>query len=199
MQKAQKRPAEVLTKDEVRRILDACSNRHSSGIRLQAMIGVMYGCGLRIAEMLALAPRDVDLEGRELLVRHGKGDKSRRLGMPAETVLLLERWARRRESVESMPANAPLFCTYSAGTEGRPIYPQQVRVALFRAARRAGIDKRVHPHGFRHSFAYEQAMAKVPIHVIKDALGHTSLAHTDTYISHLGPRDVVDRMQAWEW
>lgn len=193
-----KRPAEVLTSEEVKALVDACSHRYTSGIRLAAMIGVMYGCGLRLAELLALAPKDIDLRKRELLVRHGKGDKPRRLGMPAETVLLVERWMTRRRAY-AIPAGAPVFCTYSSGNVGEPLHQQQVRMALMRLRRKAGIEKRVHPHGFRHSFAFELAQEGVPMHVIKDALGHTSLAVTDIYISHLGTKQVLDQMRDRQW
>jgi integrase/recombinase XerD len=62
--------------------------------------------------------------------------------------------------------------------------------------RRAGIDKRVHPHGLRHSLAFNLAMSGVPIHAVQAQSGHTSLATTDRYVRHLAPADVVGVMQA---
>lgn len=193
-----KRPPEVLTGDQVRALIDACSGQSSAGIRLRALISMLYGCGLRIAEALALEPKDLDLEGREFDVLHGKNDKSRHLGMPAETALLVERWLVRRATYR-MPKGSPIFCTYSIGSEGQPIHQQQVRTALFRAARRAGIERRVHPHGLRHSFAFAQAQAGIPMHVIQQELGHSSLAVTDRYVSHLRNDAATEAMRAWEW
>lgn len=193
-----RRPVEILSGKEVHRLIDACSGRASAGIRMRAMIAVMYGSGLRIAELLALLPRDVDLEERRIMVHHGKGDKPRPLGMDAETVIHLERWMRRRASYKLLPS-APLFCTYSGTTAGQPIHQQQVREALFRAARRAGIEKRVHPHQLRHSFAYRVAAGGTPMNVLQKMLGHSSLAVTDRYVDHVGSPEVHRAMREMEW
>ena len=58
---SQKRPPEILSEVEVRALIRACSNRAPTGIRNRALIAVMWRCGLRISEALALEPRDVDL------------------------------------------------------------------------------------------------------------------------------------------
>jgi integrase len=88
-----------------------------------------------------------------------------------------------------------LFCTL----EGRPIKDSYVRTLLPRLARRAGIDKRVHPHGLRHTHAYEVMMEGVPVPIIQQQLGHVSLETTSRYLAHLAPKDVIDRMQSREW
>jgi site-specific recombinase XerD len=65
---------------------------------------------------------------------------------------------------------------------------------LHRLARRAGIQRRVHPHALRHSFAAEMASEGVPMNVIQKALGHSSLATTSRYLDHISPRDVIQTM-----
>ena len=70
-----------------------------------------------------------------------------------------------------------------------------VRTLLPRLARKAGIDKRVHAHGLRHTHAYELASEGTPIHVIQAQLGHASVATTDRYIKHLNPSAVVETMR----
>ena len=65
-----------------------------------------------------------------------------------------------------------------------------------RMAKRAKIEKRVHPHGLRHTHAYELANEGTPLHVIQQQLGHSSLATTDRYISHLSPQAVIKAMKA---
>ena len=82
---------------------------------------------------------------------------------------------------------------------GDPINARYVRAMLRRMAERAGIEKRVHPHGLRHTHAFELANEGTPLHVIQHQLGHGSLATTDRYIRHLAPRDVIKTMQAREW
>lgn len=192
------RPIEVLSSEEVRRMIDMASDRYTSGIRLRALIGVMFGCGLRLAETLALQPRDISWRQREINVRRGKGGKQRRVGMPPETHRLLERWMRRRDTY-ALPTGAPVFCTYGGASVGNELCQQYVRTALNRLAKRAGISKRVHPHGLRHSFAFDLAQEATPMHVIKTALGHSSLQVTDIYVSHLGSKDVLDTMRQREW
>jgi integrase len=66
-------------------------------------------------------------------------------------------------------------------------------------ARKAGIEKRVHPHGLRHTHAYELMMEGVPVPIIQQQLGHSSLATTDRYVGHLAPIDLIARMQEREW
>ena len=77
--------------------------------------------------------------------------------------------------------------------------PSYVRTMLNRLADRAGIEKRVHPHGLRHTHSFELMMEGVPVPVIRQQLGHASLATTDRYLRHLAPKDVVEVMQRREW
>ena len=72
-----KLPPEPLTSDEVKRLLRACSQRASSGLRNRALLAVLWRTGLRIGEALALFPKDLDVQGGTLVVLHGKGDKRR--------------------------------------------------------------------------------------------------------------------------
>jgi integrase len=74
-----------------------------------------------------------------------------------------------------------------------------VRDMLKRHAEKAGIGKRVHPHGFRHTHAAELAREGVPLHVIRRQLGHSDLAVTARYIDHLAPEEVVAAIRAREW
>lgn len=193
-----KLPAEPLTQAEVRALLAAASNRSSSGIRLRAMIGVMYGAGLRLAEALALETRDVDTQAGTIRVRNGKGSKSRLVGIDPQGAALLDRWLDRRRSY-GLNGRTPIFCTYEVGKLGQPIDPRYVRLALARAGARAGIEKRVHPHGLRHSLAFDLAQQGVPTHQIQQQLGHGSLAVTDRYVRHLLPADVVAVMRQRDW
>ncbi len=73
------------------------------------------------------------------------------------------------------------------------------RVLCTRLARRAGIDKRVHPHGLRHTRAAELAFEGVPMNVVQAQLGHSSLATTSRYLAHIAPAELVKAMQARTW
>ena len=63
----------------------------------------------------------------------------------------------------------------------------------------SGIDKRVHPHGLRHTHAAELAFEGVPMNAIQAQLGHSSLATTSSYLAHIAPAELVKAMQARTW
>jgi len=194
----QKYPAEVLTRDEVSRLLAACSRHGSAGLRNRALIVVMWRSGLRIAEALALRAKDVNLEAGTITVLHGKGDRARTVGIDAQAGAVLEQWLARRRELR-LPAAAVIFCTISRPRPGRPMHSAYVREALKDLGQKAGIEKRVHPHGLRHTHASELAREGVPVHVIRKQLGHASLATTERYIDHLAPLEVIHAMQGRTW
>ena len=74
-------PVEVLSDEEVKALIRACSNRAPTGIRNRALIVVLYRGGSRLAEALALQPKDVDPDRGTLVVLHGKGDRRRTVGI----------------------------------------------------------------------------------------------------------------------
>ncbi len=189
-----RRPPEVLTEPEAIALIKACSQRAPSGVRNRALIAVLWRSGLRISEALALELRDLDLEAGTLRVRHGKGDRSRTVGVDEQTAALLARWLDRRRSL-GPGARAPVFCTLRGGR----LDSSYVRRLLPRLARRAGVDRRVHAHGLRHTYAAELARERTPINVIRDALGHTSLAVTDRYLRDVAPMHVIDTIRARSW
>ncbi len=191
---SRRRPPEVLTEAEVIVLIRACSARAPTGVRNRALIAVLWRSGLRISEALALELRDIDLDAGTLRVRHGKGDKSRTVGVDEQTAALLARWLDRRKKIGA-GARAPIFCTLQGGR----IDSSYVRRLLPRLARKAGIDRRVHAHGLRHTYASELAREGTAINVIRDALGHTSLAVTDRYLRDVAPTHVIDTMRARRW
>jgi len=188
------RPPEVLSEPEVIALIRACSTRAPTGVRNRAMIAVLWRSGLRISEALALELRDVDLQAGTLRVRHGKGDRSRTVGVDEQTAAMLARWLDRRRRL-GPGARAPIFCTLAGGR----VDPSYVRHLLPRLARKAGIGRRVHAHGLRHTYASELARERAPINVIRDALGHSTLAVTDRYLRDVAPMHVIDTMRARSW
>jgi site-specific recombinase XerD len=188
--KGRRYPAEVLTSDEARALLKACSSAAPTGIRNQALIVVLYRGGLRLAEALALRPKDVDAEHGTLTVLHGKGDRRRTVGLDPGAQAIVQRWLDTRRAL-GIDGRAPVFCTLGR----KPLSPQYVRALLPRLARKAGIDKRVHPHGLRHTHAAELAKERLPLNLVQAQLGHTSLATTDRYLRHIAPAELIDAMR----
>ena len=192
--KGRKLPPEPLNPDEVKSLLRACSKRAVTGVRNQALIVVLYRAGLRISEALALTPSNLDAKGSMLRVLHGKGDHDRVVGLDAGAWAILQLWLDRRAAA-GINSRAPVFCTL----QGKPMKSAYVRTLLPRLARKAGIDKRVHAHGLRHTHAFELASEGTPLHVIQAQLGHASVATTDRYIRHLNPSTVVETMKSRTW
>ena len=192
--KGLKLPAEPLTPDEVKSLIRVCSKRAPTGVRNRALIVVLYRAGLRISEALSLLPKDLDAANSTIRVLHGKGDKARVVGLDAGAWALLQLWLERRTAL-GLNGRQPVFCTLA----GKPMKSGYVRMLLPRLARRAGIEKRCHPHGLRHTHAFELATEATPIHVIQAQLGHSSVATTDRYIRHLNPAAVVETMKARNW
>ena len=108
--KGRRFPAELLSPDEVRALLRACSSRAPTGIRNRALIAVLYRGGLRISEALALYAKDVDQAVGTVTVLHGKGDQRRTVGMDPAAFALLERWLDKRRAL-GLSARRPVFCT----------------------------------------------------------------------------------------
>src|SRR5687768_6532920 len=105
-------PAEVLTDDEVRALLDACPLTSTTGLRNRALLAILYRAGLRITEALDLYPKDVDLERGAIRVLHGKGDKARVVGVDRGALAILERWLDVR-ACNGHASHHPIFCTAS--------------------------------------------------------------------------------------
>jgi integrase/recombinase XerD len=193
-ERSRKRPPEVLTEQEVRALIGACSNRAPTGVRNRALIAVLWRCGLRVGEAVALEPRDVDLDAGTLRVRHGKGDRSRTVGLDTQAQALIARWMDRRQRL-GVNGRRRLFCKLDGG----PLQQSYVRHLLRRLAEKTGIDKRVHPHGLRHTYAAELAREGVPMNLLRDALGHSTLATTDRYLRDVAPIHVIETMRRREW
>lgn len=185
-------PPEVLTRPELDALLAAVNGPRMTSVRNHALVVVLWRSGLRIAEALALMPYDIDLKARTVRVRHGKGDKARTVGLDAHGAQVIGSWLERRAAWA--PAG-PVFCT-SAGKELHDTY---VRAMLERAAARAGIARRVHPHMLRHTYAVELVQEGVPVPHIQRMLGHSSLATTATYLASLSPEEALDHVRSREW
>ena len=190
--KSPKLAVELLTSREVSRLLAQCSPTAPTGIRNRALITVMYRAGLRVNEALALRVADVTPALGTIRVLHGKGDKARTVSIDDGGMALVQRWIDKRARLGiyldyGKPLRGPLFCTLKGG----PLSDVYVRNMLHRIAGKAGIEKRVHPHGLRHSHAAELAAEGVPVNVIQQQLGHAHLSTTDVYLRHISPADVI--------
>ena len=186
--------ADLLTPAEIELLMRQCSRRAPTGVRNRALLAILWRCGLRIGEALALAPKDLDADSGTLVVQRGKGGRRRVMGVDAGTAALVGRWleVRRRRGI---PGGAPLFCSLA----GNRMDMSYVRHLFPRLARKAGIDKRAHAHGLRHAFAVDMIRSGAPLYTVRDALGHESVATTQIYLSRVGAHEAVEAMRNREW
>lgn len=166
--KAAARLPEILSRDEVHRILNGCSN-----LRHRALLMTTYAAGLRVTETCRLKVGDIDSERMMLRVANGKGGKDRYTLLSAALLDTLRQYWRTR------PSRDWLF----PRTDGRqPIGISQVQKMYYAAKRRAGVSKAGGIHGLRHAFATHLLEAGVDIHTIGRLMGHDKITTTARYL-----------------
>lgn len=158
----------ILSREEVKALLEAPGK-----LRDRAVLAVLYGSGLRVAEAAQLKTRDIDARRKVLWVRQGKGRKDRQTLLPAKLLALLRRYWR---------AERPGDWLFPVADGTRPIGPKAIYLACRAAAQAAGVRKPVHPHSLRHAFATHLLEAGVNLRTIQLLLGHANLETTARYL-----------------
>ncbi len=184
-------PAEVLTRHEIEALLEACGKEKWTDRRNYALIVLLWRTGLRISEALALRPCDIDLERGAIRVLRSKGGRARTVGIDRSGSEALKGWMQEHRGM-GYSSGEVLFITRS----GLPLSQGYLRRKIPELSRAAGIHKRVHAHGLRHTHASELRAEGVDIAVIKRQLGHRSLLTTVEYLDHLSPNLVVETVVA---
>jgi site-specific recombinase XerD len=157
----------VLSVGEVARMLAKGQN-----LKHRAILMLLYSSGLRVGELVRLRPQDVDEERGMLTVRNGKGAKDR------QTVL----GNRARDAIRTYrAAYTPTRWLFPGGRPHRHLGTRAVQRIVARAARAAGINKKVTPHTMRHSFATHLLEGGTNLRVIQELLGHKSTRTTQIY------------------
>jgi site-specific recombinase XerD len=184
----------VLTPEEVRSLLAECgSTRYPTPVRSRALILLLWRSGLRVSEALALRPQDIDLKRGTVFVRRGKGGKARTVGLDDFAHDALALWLERRPAPRR---GAPLFCQITIKRVGQPLSANYVRHLFKRLARKAGIEKRVHPHALRHSMAVDLMQEGAALDVISGQLGHEHPSTTDAYLRRIAPDRLIEAIRS---
>src|SRR5690348_18488109 len=108
--KSRRLDADVLTGEEVERLIRACSGRAPTGLRNRALVVLAWRSGLRISEVLGLRPKDIDLDAGTVRVQHGKGDRYRVVGLDPGGAAIVLAWINRRRQL-GISNRHPLICT----------------------------------------------------------------------------------------
>lgn len=167
----QHRAPDVLSGSEVQRLLSA-----STDLKHRAIYTLLYGAGLRIAELLALKVTDIDSQRMVIHVRQTKTRRDRFVPLsPRMLQTLREYWKARRPMGELL---------FAGRGKSRQMSRHAVSKVLRKTAQSASIVKRVHPHLLRHTFATHLLELGTDIRTVQILLGHASLASTTRY-THL--------------
>lgn len=173
---------ETLSAPEVERLITAASGKTPLEIRDRAIVELLYASGLRVSELCRARLENLDLEEGFIRVV-GKGNKQR----------LVPVGARAREAVQRyLDAGRPALVGKKTGGEiflsvrGHKLTNQRIWQLLVALGKRAGLDKEIHPHMLRHSFATHLLGGGADLRIIQEMLGHADISTTQIY-THVNP------------
>lgn len=169
---------EVLTVDEIDRMISTIDLSKQEGQRNRAILEVLYSCGLRVSELCQLKLSNLYLSEGFIRVE-GKGNKERLVPISERAVKELEFWFSERVHIPIKPGNEDfVFVSFRRGT---PLTRIMVFYIVKEQAELAGISKSISPHTFRHSFATHLLEGGANLRAIQCMLGHESIATTEIY------------------
>ena len=179
--KREKRLPDVLSQAQVEQLIAQAAIGTSPALALRdtALIELLYGAGLRIAEVVAITLADLQLGRGEVKVT-GKGDKQRVALFGAPCIRALESYlsgGRPALAALATPSTSALFLNRNGGALGE----RGARARLDDIARAAGLPEAFHPHTLRHSFATHLLDGGADLRVVQELLGHESLGTTQVY------------------
>jgi integrase/recombinase XerD len=200
--KGMKLDGEYYEETEVRAILSTCSKRSPTGIRDRAYLLLLWQAGLRSFEAIDLLLSDIDFERATIHVRDGKGGYSGTVACGAEALEAVERWldvksklgigdvvnprvSRRKANVGEVVYPDALPFIFTTLSTGRTVAERDMRQMFKRRAEKAGLKRRAHLHGLRHSHAVALDRAGTSVSVTSSQLRHKSLAITTAYLNHI--------------
>ena len=177
---------DVLTPDEVNRLIDAAATHPTNGVRNAAMLEMMYSSGLRVSELTGLCLSDIFADDGYVRVT-GKGDKQRLVPMSQAAIDMIREY---RDTARPEANSDYVFLNQRR----KPLSRVMVFYIIKQAAADAGITREVSPHTLRHSFATHLLAGGASISQVQDMLGHESITTTEIY-THV---DVTDTEKTLE-
>jgi integrase/recombinase XerD len=178
---------QVLTRDEVERLLSQPSGTDAPALRDRALLELMYASGLRASEAIGLELGDIDLEER-VLRTHGKGSKERIVPIGQAALKAIEVYLKRgRPDLVKNNVESHIFVNFRGG--------QLTRQGLYKIVRRhaltAGLADRMSPHTLRHTFATHLLSGGCDLRSVQEMLGHADVSTTQLY-THLSSERLKD-------
>ena len=169
---------EVLSYEEIQKMIDSIDLSQPNGHRNKAMIEVMYGCGLRVSELIGLQISDIYREDGFLRII-GKGSKERLVPIGNSSLKILFQYIEgARLHIKPKPKYTDIVFLNSRGTG---LTRQSVFLLVKELAEKNGIKKTISPHTFRHSFATHLLEGGANLLAVQQMLGHASVSTTEIY------------------
>jgi integrase/recombinase XerD len=165
----------VLSKEEIKLILNAHSN-----IKHKMMLSLIYSCGLRCGELLALKPVDIDSKRNIVLLKNAKGKKDRIAPLSPKILEMLR---------EYYTVCKPTTYLFEGQIRGRQYDSRSLQLILKQALQKTGINKPVTLHWLRHSFATHLLESGTDLRYIQELLGHSSSKTTEIY-THVSTKSI---------
>lgn len=181
-----KKLPEVLTENEVELLINSIDLSTSEGERNKAILETLYGCGLRVSELINLKISDLHFNEGIILVT-GKGNKQRLVpvGNSAQKQITIYKERVRNHITPVKDAEDILFLN----RRGNKLSRQMVFIFIRNLIEKTGIKKTISPHTFRHSFATHLIQNGADLRAIQELLGHVSITTTEIY-THLNEKDL---------
>jgi len=179
-QKGRKLP-DTLSLDEINLILEANNMSTNEGVRNRTMLEFLYGAGLRVSELIGLKLTDVYLDNGFIKVT-GKGDKERLVPAGRDAFNYLKLYLEHVRPQISVKKSAVNYVFLNR--RGSPLSRVMVFIICKALAQKAGIQKTISPHTFRHSFATHLIEGGADLRAVQEMLGHESILTTEIY-THL--------------
>ncbi len=181
--KEEKKLPSYLSIKEVKAMIDYLNN----DLLNKAILHVLYGCGLRVSELVSLRVSDIHYD-EGLIECIGKGNKKRYIPINKQALYAVNEYKINfRDKLENKKNNTLLFLNKL----GKPIYREYVNVMLERVRKEVGITKRVHPHMLRHSFSTHLLENGLNLRAIQTMLGHENISTTEIY-THVNEKKLID-------
>lgn len=188
--KGRRYPADPPRVEEIIAVMRAAGDR-PYGLRIRALIVLLWRAALRIGEALALSESDLEPAQGSILVRRGKRGRRRVVGMDDWGWAQIRPWLELRRA---LPVG-PLLCVVRPPTTGARWSSAAVRTRLHRLGAKAGVRRRFAPHQLRHAHAVEMAREGVPLNVIQRQLGHANLGVTSVYLQGIDTAEIVETVR----
>ena len=188
---------QALTREEAKKLLDACPNT-DAGIRDRALFAILYRGAMRIGATLRIKPADIDWERQLVTIHSDKGGKGRTVSLDEGVIDILRIWAERRKSL-GVNGHHPFFCAIQGKARGNSVASSHYRRRIKRVQEKAGIERRCHLHGLRHTGASEMLEEDFSLATIARQLGHSHVSTTSGYLHELRPDLMNEKLKERVW